>query len=85
MAKMGVAIFTVVARSTDRGGLHPANSGRFKLYSPATLRVTAELRNYWTAKVENTKEKKNLVVFRLFNFSLSVVHAKFITDYYETQ
>ena len=58
MAKMGVAIFRVVARSTDRGGLHPANSGRFKLYSPATLRVTAELRNFWAAEVENTKDKK---------------------------
>ena len=58
MVKMGVAIFTVVARSTDRGGLHPANSGRFKLYSPATLRVKAELRNNCTAEVENTKDKK---------------------------
>ena len=56
---MGVAIFTVVAQSTDRGGLHPANSGRFKLYSPATLRVKAELRNNYTAEVENTKEKKS--------------------------
>ena len=58
MAKMGVAIFTVLLQPTDRGGLHPANSGRFKLYSPATLRVKAELRNYWTAEVENTKYKK---------------------------
>ena len=61
MAKMGVAIFTVVARSTDRGGLHPANSGRFKLYSPATVRVKAELRNDCKAEVENTKDKKSKI------------------------
>ena len=75
VAKMGVAIFTVVARSTDRGGLHPANSGRFKLYSPATLRVKAELTKIIALQKLKIPKKKSQVVFRLFNFSLSVVHA----------
>ena len=71
MAKMGVAIFRVVARSTDRGGLHPANSGRFKLYSPATLRVKAELIKYCTAECKRHKKTNfNQAVLRLLKFSL---------------
>ena len=62
MAKMGVAIFTVLLQPTDRGGLHPANSGRFKLYSPATLRVKAELKkNIALQTATDTKTKQNLI------------------------